>query len=328
MTAYNLGFKDITCLNFSQPGYDDEITARKIADKLNLKLIFYSLEEGRYFLELDKNLAYNYGQVTLHGAGHLYAAINSLDFSNYGILHSGQLGDALLGTLLSAPIHTQPELKSGYYSDVLFDTYIDSISSIKDNYANQEMFLLYCKCFNAVMNGEHACAEISYSVSPFMEPEFAQFVLNIDTRLRYKYHCYKEWVRKENRLGASFPWERYGSDLLVPDWMMYLRKKARGATHRIIKQVLHLPLRKHMNPFDYWWKTNPELEKHFQNTPAELDKIQHLISPELYKDTANLFQSRTVTDKILAYTLITGLQYLYGLRLLEKPVTLQAIIQQ
>jgi len=314
MTAYNLGFKDITCYNFCEPGYADEIIARKIAKALNLNLVFYPLEGGRYFLELEKNLIYNYGQITLNGAGHLYAAINSFDLSGTGILHTGQLGDGLLGTLLKSPEQTAPVLKAGYYSNKLFDTYINDIASIKDEYANHEMFLLYGKCFNGVMNGDYACAELSYSVSPFMEPEFAQYCLNIDPKLRYKHHCYKEWIRKTNHLGASFQWEKYGSSLLVPDWYSRWRYLSGRAVHKLYNKFTNTPDRRSMNPFDYWWRQNPDLALHFKNTPEHLENIKQKLSPELYNDTSNLFKSSQVNDKILAYTLIAGLEYLFDIQ--------------
>ncbi|MDZ4183300.1 MAG: asparagine synthase-related protein, partial [Candidatus Cloacimonadaceae bacterium] len=113
MTANQLGYKDVTCLNFTQPGYADELIARKITRLMKYRMLFYSLDRGTYLLNLEDNLRYNEGQVLLHGAAHLYAGIASIDYRQYGILHSGQLGDSILGSFLKTPAHTSVDLASG-----------------------------------------------------------------------------------------------------------------------------------------------------------------------------------------------------------------------
>jgi hypothetical protein len=40
--------------------------------------------------------------------------------------------------------------------------------------------LFYNRGFNSASNGDYACAEYNYANSPFLEPAFAQFGLNID----------------------------------------------------------------------------------------------------------------------------------------------------
>ncbi len=314
MTAYNLGYKNISCLNFCEPGYADEIISRQIAKDLGFEYFFYSLEAGRYFLHLDNNLIYNDGQVTMHGAAHLYAGISSLNLQQYGVLHSGQIGDAILGSFLSTSAQIKPNLKSGAYSNSLLNTLYNDIAYLMNSYPNNEMFLMYSRAFNGAVNGDHACALSNYSVSPFLEPEFAQYCLNIDPKLRFHNHCYREWMLKYNRKGASYIWEKTSSNLLVPEWYARIKNLSLHAMNKIWKQVMHQPERRTMIPYDYWWNQNPELAAHYKNAPDNKQAVQQLVSKELWNDTITLFKSTIATEKILAYTVIAGLEYLYDFR--------------
>jgi asparagine synthase (glutamine-hydrolysing) len=310
MTAVELGYRGITCLNFCQPGYTDETTARKIARSLNLELVFYSMAGGNYLLDLEKNLSYNQGQILLHGAAHLYAAISSLDLSGYGILHSGQLGDGLLGSFLHVPQHEAPDLRAGYYSDLLLDTFAGSIKHLEQEYPTLELHLLYNKGFNAVMNGEYACAEYSYSISPFLEPDFAQFCLNIDPALRLNYHCYQEWVKRCNPRGAEFPWERTGANLYTPYLLATLSRKVRKGVRLVVNRLKRQPDSWGMNPFDFWLQTNPTLRGFIQSYSARLEELSPHLSPELKADTLSLLQSGNTGEKLQAVSLLAGLRYL------------------
>ncbi len=311
MTAYNLGYRDITCLTFSEPGYYDDVVAAQICRKLGLKPIFHSLENGSYFLNINDNLIYTEGQVTLHGAPHLYDAITSLDLKGFGILHSGQIGDAILGSFLTEKRHSKPELRPGAYSLRLYNALESDIRYIADQYPNLEMLLMYNRAFNAATNGDAACAIRSWSVSPFLEPEFAQFGLNIDPALRCKVRCYRKWMLKYNRLGATYVWEKTGNSLVEPIWLSWFRTKARNGMYKVYRKVTGRPSKRNMIPIEYWWAVNPGLRTYYATLQEEKAGQLEKLSPELQRDVHAMFSSQEFNEKNLAYSLLAGLEYLY-----------------
>jgi len=311
MTSSQLGIRDLQCLNFSDPGYPDEITARKIARMLGYELEFYSLKDGRYLLDLEKNLRYNEGQVLIHGGAHLFAALSSMDMSAYGLLHSGQMGDPILGSYLHTPKHTEVEFRSRAYSDLLFDRILGSISHLKDEYPNNEMYLMYNRGYNGIMNGDHACAEMNYTVSPFLDPALIQFCLNLAPSIRFRNNTYKEWIKKYNKLGARLAWEQTGLNLYAPQKLIRFYRLIRGAKKRIYQKIYRTTDLIGMAPFDKWWLANPALRERFSSPYPMLETLRPRISDELYRDILTLYKSKRFSELLQGYSLITGINYLY-----------------
>ena len=224
--AYKQGYRDLECLNFSQPGYADEVIARKICKDLGLKLHFFSLDQGKYLLNLEENLVYNDGQIILHGAAHPFRAIQDLDLDKYGILHSGQIGDLILGSNLDRITPKPVDLNGGAYSLRLLDSIRTDIAKVGDLYPNHEIYTMYNRCFNAAINGDYASATLGQSVSPFMDPEFAQYGMNISAKLRYHNKLYIAWFKRHYPQAARYRWEKSGSNLYTPELIKSFRMLA------------------------------------------------------------------------------------------------------
>lgn len=311
MLSKQLGIRDMVCLNFSEPGYTDEIIARKIAAMLGYELSFFSLKDGDYLLDIDVNLPYNEGQVLMQGAAHLFAAISSLDTLTFGLLHSGQLGDAVLGSYLHTTNHTEVQLRSRAYSNVLFDRLLGNISHLKDEYPNNEIYLFYNRGFNGIMNGDHACAEMNYTVSPFLDPAFTQFCLNLAPSLRFRQLAYKEWMKKYNIPGAKIAWEQTGLNLYAPQITIDVKRLIRGFNKRIRQRIRRSTDLFGMTPFDKWWMNNPALRDRFSGPYPMLEEIKPRISNELLQDILALYKSKRFSERLQGYSVIKGISYLY-----------------
>jgi len=308
-TAQDLGYRPITCLNFSQPGYLDQQIANKISNILNLDLKFVSLERGEYLLNLEDNLQYNDGQILLHGAAHLYYSISQLDTHHYGIFHSGQLGDAILGSYLRSPHHQSVNASHGAYSNRILSTLNDTIQTISMNYPNDEMYMFYSRAFSSMINGDYACNVDSYSVSPFLHPEFVQYVLNVNPSLRYQSYLYSAWFKSVYPKASKIMWEKTGCNL-------YANRKlitAKMFLHRGIRymqRILKQQDSRNMNPFDYWWHTNSKLRDKYSSLTDIIDFASPYISKELFIDMVSLQESGTFSEKLQVYSLLAGMKYL------------------
>ena len=312
MTAQQLGYRDVACLNFSEPGYMDELIARKIAKLLDYRLLFYSLQNGSYLMNLDDSLIYNEGQILLHGAAHLYAAISSIELSSFGLFHSGQLGDAVLGSFLKSGSQSKVDLAQGTYSKKVFDSLYPHIKHLESNYENNELYLHYNRGFNGAINGDYACAEFSYSISPFTHPEFFQFCLNISPNLRSHNLLYNAWMKTYNQLGARIKWEKTGLNLYASKHQIQINRIIRAVDRRLRKLVFSKRDLTGMNPFDKWWLENPALRDKFDKITSLKAELRSQLSSEIWGDIETMSQSNAASEKLQAYSLIAGLNYLHN----------------
>jgi len=99
--ARKLGYKDILNITFSQSNYLDERIAKKIASDWGYSFLFYSSDNGNYLKDIDNPILVNDGLVLYSGAAHALKMESMINWDRYGLLHTGQLGDAVMGTYLS-----------------------------------------------------------------------------------------------------------------------------------------------------------------------------------------------------------------------------------
>ncbi len=65
-----------------------------------------------------------------------------------------------------------------------------------------------------------------------------------------------------------------------------------------------------MNPFEYWYKTNPRLKEAFE---AYLRTFIHLLDghPQLQEDTMFLFENGGMSEKTQALSLLAAIKLLH-----------------
>jgi asparagine synthase (glutamine-hydrolysing) len=312
-TAHELGYKQVDCLNFSQPGYLDQTIAMQLTRALGYKFSFFSLEGGEYLKKLDDNLVYHEGQIVLHGAAHLFAAINTQKLEQYGIMHSGQIGDVIKGSYLQARGHTPVNLMAGAYSTRLIPTIQNDLQKYTTDYPTHELFILENRGFNCVTNGDLACLHDSYSVSPFVQPDFMQLSLSIDPALRAGARMYIHWMQKSYPQASKYKWEKFNSPVSTPYYLARLQYNLWRGSDKIMRRFTHKPNTLNMNPFDYWWATNPSLKQHFLPQFRVPESVSAHISPELTKDINLLFAQGNLGEKFQAYTAVKSITYLLDL---------------
>lgn len=311
-SAHKLGYKGFETLNFSEPGYLDHTIAQSIARELKLKLNFFSLARGQYLLQLPENLVYNEGQIVLHGAAHLFQGIKSLPIKNYGILHSGQIGDILKGSYLQARGHTPVNLVAAAYSTRILKSFSSQIDRLRDCYPHHEAFVFYNRGLNGIINGDLASYQDSFSLSPFLEPLFVQYCLKLDPALRQDSRLYLNWMKHSFAQAARHKWEKTGAKASDPFLIVKLKYNLWRGSDKILRMLTKEPNRLNMIPFDYWWQINKDLKEHFEQERALLEELKPLIDTELYQETLLMSQSPIFSEKLQAYTLALSALYLMG----------------
>lgn len=311
-TAHRLGYRGFETLNFSEPGYLDHTIALCIAKELGLKLNFFSLGKGEYLYHLPENLLYHEGQIVLHGAAHLFRAIRSLRLSDYGILHSGQIGDILKGSYLQARAHTPVNLVAAAYSTRILQDFSTKLAHIRDSYPHHEAFVFYNRGLNGMINGDLASYYDTYSLSPFLEPQLMQYSLKIDPFLRQGSRLYLNWMKHSFAKAAKHKWEKTGAKASDPFLLVKLKYNLWRGSDKIKRMLTHQPNRLNMNPFDYWYQTNAVLREYLKKEFAILEELQGILDEDLYQKMLQMSQSTILSERLQAFTLALSVMYLYG----------------
>ncbi len=308
--AFREGFKDIHCLNFSQSGYPDQTIAARICKELGAELHYRALDGGDYLLELEDNASYNDAQIILHGAAHLYKSIRDLPLERFGIIHSGQIGDLILGSFLDRATHSPVDPAATAFSHLNTDAIATELRAMGANYPNQELFALYNRGFNSASNGDYACASFNYANSPFLEPAFAQYGLNIDPALRVNNRLYRKWYRNYYPKAGAITWEK----TMLPVSASPALAKLVAYYERISRHLYKLLGRGSysMNPFELWWHQNPVLRAQFEPKFGLPDDLAGKLDTELILQLRGIFESGSFTEKLQAYTISYGLKRLLG----------------
>ena len=149
--ANELGYENIVNFTFSQTNSKDEIIARDIAKKLNHEWIFKSRDGGNFLLQSRKILDINFGLSATSGLSHGKSCYDLLNLDKFGVVHSGQIGDVVIGTFFEKKKRIDYKKGDGANSKKLIEKIANS--PVSQNYDNQEIFKFYHRCFNSENQG-------------------------------------------------------------------------------------------------------------------------------------------------------------------------------
>ncbi|GAB1414765.1 hypothetical protein MASR2M117_01710 [Paludibacter sp.] len=308
LTAHKLGYKEQMNFTFSHKGYLEERIAKNITEKYKFDYKFISLGNGSFLKEIDANVNINDGLISYSGAAHAFDSIKQIDFKEYGIIHTGLIGDAVIGSFLSAPYAQKPKITDGMYSTKLVDKIKDVLFDITKKFDNEELYKFYSRGFLGAMNGNYTFDLISQAVSPFLDVDFLSYCYSIPENLKYKQQIYLDWIREKHKEFAKFPWEKTGiSPLKSNSKIKYLHIEY---YHRMSMKLINKTsgkLLSGMNPFDLWLKKNNALASYIEQYFHE-----HIVllndNRELQNDCIKLFHTGNAGEKFQVLTLLSAIK--------------------
>ena len=317
--ANDLGYgENIVNFTFSQSDYDDETIAKEIARDLKHEWIFKFLDNGLCLKNLEQVLKITSGNCIYSGQSHGKSALDLIDKSNFGILHSGQLGDVILGTYSSEPKHIPYTLFDGVYSRKYIKRLDKSV--IKRNYPNQELFKMYQRGFNGINQGLLPMQESMETFSPFYDIEFLEFCFHIPVELRFNHYIYFKWIQKKYPEAAKYKWEILRGKITetkvtIRGHLILLRRLPivvmQYYLNKLGFKVFPINTKNHMNPFDYWYNTNEDLkifmDEYYHENIESLDSYT-----PLKKDCKDLYTKGSASEKTQVLTLLAFLKLNFG----------------
>lgn len=313
--AHDLGYTEQLNFTFSQSDYLDETIPKKIAADLRHEWIFKALDNGTFLKDIEEINQISGGNVLYYGLAHGNSLFKLLNFDEHGILHSGQLGDIVIGSFIKS-LNERPEKTAGVYSSKLLDRLRLNFKSPSTLEA-KERFLIYQRGFNGANNGLLASQNYSETLSPFYDIDFFEYCLTIPIKHRKGHNLYKKWIIQKYPEASKYIWEATKAKITSRSYNL----KLRGTTIPIRKLLpvvltkmgVSKPVsstRNHMNPLDYWYHTNESIREFQDKYFAE--HINNLNQwPNLKADVESLYNQGGARDKNQALTLVSAIKMFF-----------------
>lgn len=302
---------EVINITYSQNNYRDEEVPKKISVDLKNHWIFKSLNNGLSLKLLEKVSNITYGTTDSYGAAQVLDMVRYLNFDKIGIIHTGMLGEVLAGAELE---YQELELSSSYLKDKLIKLKKGQKFESFDCF---EIYNYYNGSFlKNFMGSPKVFQEVSESFSPFYDVDFLQYIVNIPPELRKNYYIYDKWVLKKYPEAAKYLHNgrkiggknlKIGKRIitvneLLPRTKEYFKRKIKSYTSQ-------LETNNHMNPLDYWYNNNKDLQNYFDSLLREL--IEEINFSELKSDCQTLYINGNTKEKDLVLTLLIAYKKIF-----------------
>ncbi len=313
LVAHKLGFTRQLNITFSQSSYLDETIARDIASDYGHDWLFKSLDTGRYLTDVEEVTEYTGGNVLYYGLSHGNSLLKLMDLSRYGILHSGQLGDVIIGTYYSTSDPSKPyTIQSGAFGSSL----LSKIDPPEKTYPNEEIGKFYNRGYNGILVSGHTLVQQHIeTASPFLDRDFMSFCLKMPLKFRRNHYIYKKWILSKHPDAAKYKWEKIKARIDAPALQIRGRNIPIATLPKLIRNKIERKLNRdadglstkhHMNPITYHIAHNPEVQKFIDNYYT--DTIERVNDTQLQHDLTILFTQGSSMEKIMAVSLLSAIK--------------------
>ena len=328
--AHMMGYTDQLNITFSQSGYLDFSVAQQIAIDLHHDWLFKPLDGGDCIDMIDDVTPITYGSANFFGLAHGKSMEDLINYEPFGIIHTGQIGDSIIGTFFKKN-EFNPEYKLGQsaYSVELIERL--SNYQLQEDYRNEEIFCLYTRAFTGADQGLLTFQENSESCSPFIDVDFLEFCYRIPLKFRYGHKIYFDWILQKYPGAAEYVWEHTGEKIKpfenkelkytqvmgkkipvpgnpeFPGWLkgsilrrLGLRKKGQKP------KTIVMASKNNMNPVDYWYQTNPRL-KEFMDQYWE-ENQNWILEGQMKEDMTHLYKDCVLYDKLQCLSVLSAMK--------------------
>ena len=331
--AHEMGYTDQLNITYSESGYLDFSIAQEIATDLHHDWLFKPLDGGDCIREIDDVSSITYGSANFFGLAHGLSMEKLINYDDFGIIHTGQLGDVIIGTYLKKMQYGQfPKITDGAYSEELRER-IESYK-FKYDYEDAELFMMYNRGFCGIAQGLLTFQENSESYSPFTDVDFFEFCYSIPLELRFNHKIYFDWILDRYPQAAVYIWENTRAKITrfenhkqrtmyvlgyeVPHFSerAAFKRYLRGFILRRLglqkkgakRKTITLASKFNMSPIDYWYNTNPFLRSFMQ---SYWSANSHLLpSGQMGDDMKHLFEDCVLYDKLQAMSVLGAIKQL------------------
>lgn len=346
--AHDLGYTHQLNMTFCQSNYLDFKVAQQIATDLRHEFIFKALDGGNCIYLIDDVSHLTYGMACFFGLAHGKSLFDNFNYNHYGTVHTGMLGDVVLGSYMDEASYRPALITDGAYSTEVVDKLRDY--KFKYQYDNAEIYMMYNRgfgfCGQGTLTYDHTQTE---NYSPFCDVDFLEYCFSIPLAWRCGHKIYHEWILAKYPEAANYIWEKIGTTIIEyknqkqtqsikrhymnifgmqvpapndPYFGEYikgfvlrrlgLRKKVGKQVQQTVEEnhTFMLDTKDNMNPVDYWYYGNPELRA-FMDDYWKVNK-NVVNDKQLLTDMTFLFEDCKATyDKLQPLTVLSAYKLIF-----------------
>ncbi|MBU8883402.1 hypothetical protein KSK37_09935 [Kaistella sp. DKR-2] len=303
MYAIQNNEKPENALCFSQSGYFDHTISEKIAEDFGIHYEFIPLDGGKFLTEIDELTEISEGMVFYTGGIHAKHAVDHMQYENFGLFHSGQIGDGVLGGFNTEPRRKKPTSFKIVVNPKFLPKVQNSLDEILKKYETEELFLLRNVAYNRTVLGAHVFQEKRYQTSPFMSRDFLKLAASLPEEWKFNHRFYIEWINKHCKDATKYLWER---TLMKPDaqWKTGFGDKVVKRGFKILNEkILKTPQHSSMYPYQFYFDNNEEIQNYYQKYFEDnIFRVEHY--KELSKDVRDLFNAADFYSKSQAVNIL------------------------
>lgn len=291
-------------LCFSQSGYFDHTISEKIAEDFGIHYEFIPLDGGTFLKKIDELTEISEGMVFYTGGIHVKHAVEKMQYENFALFHSGQIGDGVLGGFNTEPKRKKPSNFKMVVNHQFIPKVQKSLDDILKDYETEELFLLRNVAYNRTVLGAHVFQEKRYQTSPFMTKNFLKLAISLPEEWKFNHRFYIEWINTHCKEATNYRWER---TLMKPNahWKTVFGDQLMKRGFKILNEkILKTPQLSSMYPYQFYFDNDPEIQKYYQKYFDEnLYRIKNF--PELYNDVKELFAVGNFHEKSQAVNILS-----------------------
>lgn len=298
--------KPIYNITYSQTGQLDDKIPAKIAAELKNHWLFKNLDNGLALYYIDESLEFSDGILYYAWPSQLYDYMKLINTENIGIVHTGVIGDVIIGTFFKNTQKKNYTIGDGAYSKTLINK-LEKIINIKE-YENHEIGMMYNRAFNgAVLGYSMVFQYYTEAMSPFMNIEFMEYCLSLPLKYRMSHDIYYKWVRKYHPDAAKYS---HNGKKIPKSCSLKItlkgKKYALSAIPSMVKNIIKSKINKNnnMNPVQYWYNSNLELkskmDKYFSDNIYLMNNYKNI-----QNDMDNMYKTGTAMEKIQVISVLT-----------------------
>lgn len=308
--AHQMGYTDQTNFTYCRQNYLDFKIAQEIALKLKHTFFFMPLDDFQWYKEVDDILKKNNGAALYAGITGGNRFLRTLNCEEFGIEHTGMVGDAILSTFYSNEKYNydKPGGNENTYSNIL--QYNIPKAAI-EQYENREQFSVYTRGLLGAQSSYFIRQNYLETSSPFLDVDFLDFVFKIPFKYRRRHYIYLKWIENKYSEASDFGWEKWFG--LKPRLSNIWLKRVVNTTNKYIRKVNNIigyHSDRGMNPFDYWMSKDTDMlewvNSCFNENNDYLDKI-----PDEKNDILKMFHQGNISEKSQVITVLVMIKYVY-----------------
>lgn len=294
MIARKLGFNKINGYTYGNTNSSDVKIASIVAKDHCYSHTQFNLHSGNFFTE---NILENYikpvdGLTHFTASAIIYNAFSSLNMTDYGQIHSGQIGGVITGGNVYPNFdfqNNQGKLGlNGFVTDKTMLKKLSFLDDLIDCYKGSdfEIFSLEQRLVNGTLMGDKIVSNFVDQAAIAYDLEVLNNVLTIPTKYKVNQRLYYKWLKAKHPEILEYKWESIGmkpnSEFKI-NYGRYIKKYVNGA-----KKYFKLKYDS-MNPITNWFQANPNILNKFDEILKE--NIELIEDQELRKDLIQIYKN-------------------------------------